>query len=350
MQKPLNREALVHGWNLDSARHTAATYLRGLATAAALAALLGSAGCMGLTSTKPLAPGGSDSASITVSPSTIAFGNVVVGTSDSQSVKLSNAGDASETISSVAPSGTGFAYTGLSAPITIGAGLSVTFTVSYHPAAAGAASGSISIKSSTATYKVALSGAGVSSAPQISASTGTVSFGNVTVGVPTSQPVVLKNTGNANLALSSVSASGTGFTATGGSGVTLAPDQSVTVTITFDPKATGSVSGGLKIASNATNSYSVTLSGAGVATPASQHSVALNWSASASPVNGYFVYRGTVSGGPYAKLNPSLDAAPSYKDSTVLGGDTYYYVVTSVDSTNVESTYSNQVSVSIPAP
>ncbi|HEX4001022.1 MAG TPA: choice-of-anchor D domain-containing protein [Candidatus Acidoferrales bacterium] len=316
---------------------------------------MGSAGCIGLTSTKPLAPGGtgtsgSSTASMNVSPLTIAFGSVVLGTSDSQWVKLSNTGDASETISTVHTVGYGFIYTGLSTPITIGAGSSTTFPVSFQPTKAGSSSGSISIESSSATYKITLSGTGVSSAPQLSASTPAVSFGNVTVGAPASQPVILKNTGNANLDLSSVSASGSGFTASGGSGVTLAPSQSVTVTVTFNPKASGSVSGDLTVTSNATNALSVTLSGAGVSSPSSSHSVALNWSPSASSVDGYFVYRGTISGGPYAKLNSSIDASPSYKDSTVAGGKTYYYVVTSVDTSNVESSYSNQVSVSIPSP
>lgn len=328
-----------------------------MAAALALAALLGSAGCIGLTSTKPLGPGstgdsGSSTASMNVSPVSIAFGNIAVGTTDSQYVKLSNTGSSNETITKVVPSGRGFIYTGLPTPITIDAGQSMSFTVSFAPTATGSSTGSMSVESSSATYKVTLSGTGVASAPQISANPAAVSFGNVTVGTPSSLPIVLKNSGNANLSLSSVSATGTGFTASGGSGVTLAPDQSVTVTITFDPKASGAASGGLTIASNATNSLAVTLSGAGIAASSSsaKHSVSLNWSPSASAVNGYFVYRGTTSGGPYAKLNPLIDTSANYKDGSVSGGTTYYYVVTSVDSSNVESSYSNQVSVTIPSP
>jgi hypothetical protein len=350
-------ETFQTGSALSSARRLAATSLRALAAAVVLFALLELAGCVGLTGSKPLAPGGkttgdSDTGSISVSPSTIAFGNVAMGTSNSQTVTLSNTGDASDTVTRVAVSGYGFIYYGLPTPITIGAGQSMSFTASFGPVSAKAISGSMSIETSSSTYTVSLSGTGVTSAPQVSASTSTVSFGNITVGTPSSQPVVLKNTGNADLKISSVSASGTGFTASGGSGVTLAPDQSVTVTVTFDPKASGSVTGGLTVASNATNSPSVQLSGAGVAASTSastKPSVALNWSPSASAVIGYFVYRGTTSGGPYAKLISSVDTAPSYTDGSVSGGQTYYYVVTSVDSSNVESAYSNQVSVTIPA-
>jgi fibronectin type 3 domain-containing protein len=123
----------------------------------------------------------------------------------------------------------------------------------------------------------------------------------------------------------------------------------VTVAVTFDPQATGAATGTLSVSSNASNSLlQIPLSGGGVSQPA-QSSVALNWSPSASAVIGYFVYRGNVTGGPYSKLNSSVDPSSSYTDSTVSGGQTYYYVVTSVDSSNVESAYSNQVAVAIPS-
>ena len=304
---------------------------------------------MGLTSSKPLAPGGStNTLSVNVSPSTIAFGSVVVGTSNSQAVTLTNEGSVSETVTTVKPSGYGFIYYGLPTPITIGPGLKVSFTVSFAPKSAGASSGSMSIETSQATLTVSLSGTGIASAPQLSPSTSNLTFGSVTVGTPSSLPVTLTNTGTGNVSISGVSASGTGFTASGGSGVTLAPNQSTTVTVTFDPNAAGSVTGGLVIASNAANSTNIALSGTGVAA-STQHSVALNWSPSATAVTGYFVYRGTISGGPYSKLFASADTAPNYKDSSVSDGQTYYYVVTSVNTSNVESAYSNQVSATIPS-
>jgi fibronectin type 3 domain-containing protein len=67
-------------------------------------------------------------------------------------------------------------------------------------------------------------------------------------------------------------------------------------------------------------------------------------------VVGYNVYRGSQSGGPYSKLNSALDANTTDTDSSVAGGQTYYYVVTAVDSTGLESGYSNQVQAVIPFP
>jgi hypothetical protein len=81
------------------------------------------------------------------------------------------------------------------------------------------------------------------------------------------------------------------------------------------------------------------------------HYVSLTWNASTSQnVAGYNVYRGTVSGGPYTKVNPSLVTGTVYTDSTVLAGQTYYYVCTTVDTNNNESAYSSPSSTIIPIP
>jgi fibronectin type 3 domain-containing protein len=62
------------------------------------------------------------------------------------------------------------------------------------------------------------------------------------------------------------------------------------------------------------------------------------------------VYRATISGGPYTLLNSSLVPTTQYNDANVQSGQTYYYVVTAVDSSNRESSYSNQSSATIPTP
>ena len=81
-----------------------------------------------------------------------------------------------------------------------------------------------------------------------------------------------------------------------------------------------------------------------------QHTVTLTWQAGSPNTAGYNVYRGTVSGGPYARINMALQAATSYVDNTVQAGNTYFYAVTSVDSNGMESAFSNQVTAVIPTP
>src|ERR1700756_1464121 len=73
------------------------------------------------------------------------------------------------------------------------------------------------------------------------------------------------------------------------------------------------------------------------------YSAVLSWTASTSAVTGYNVYRSTVSGGSYAKINSSMVAGTTYTDATAASGQTYYYVTTSVDSSGVESLNSNEV-------
>jgi fibronectin type 3 domain-containing protein len=127
----------------------------------------------------------------------------------------------------------------------------------------------------------------------------------------------------------------------------LTPNQSATVTVEFSPASAGAAGGSVSIASNATNSpATIAVSGTGAAIT---HNVTLTWGASVSAVSGYNIYRGTASGGPYTtKLNTSLIAALQFSDTTVASGQTYYYVVTAVNSSGVESADSNQTVAVIP--
>lgn len=99
---------------------------------------------------------------------------------------------------------------------------------------------------------------------------------------------------------------------------------------------------------------SVTITAANVssvnftATAQVPHTVALTWNPSTSTVSGYNVYRSTVSGTGFARINSSLVAVLSYTDLNVLNGTTYYYVTTAIDAAGVESTFSNQATAIIP--
>ncbi len=173
-------------------------------------------------------------------------------------------------------------------------------------------------------------------------------FGNVNDVATSSLSVALTNNGNANVTISGVSATGAGFSSSGVSaGTTLAPNQAAALTVAFDPATPGGVAGALTVTSSGSNSpAAISLSGTGVA-PAS---VALSWIASTSPdIAGYNEYRGT-SVGTYSKVNTSLVAGITYTDAAVQSGQnlTYYYVVTAVNSSGVESAQSGPASVTVP--
>jgi hypothetical protein len=96
------------------------------------------------------------------------------------------------------------------------------------------------------------------------------------------------------------------------------------------------------------NSSNGTTSAAGGAGQ-NKHAVTLTWNASSSPVVGYNVYRSTVKGRDYAKINAALvTEGLSYKDETVESGKTYYYVTRAVDAKGNESKNSTEVVAKVP--
>jgi pectate lyase len=83
----------------------------------------------------------------------------------------------------------------------------------------------------------------------------------------------------------------------------------------------------------------------GLSTTDGNSTVSLDWSDnSEGDLAGYNVYRSTSFGGSYDKLNTSLLSDSNYTDNTVTNSTIYYYVVTAVDTSPLESTYSSQVS------
>ena len=288
---------------------------------------------------------------IQVNPTSINFGNDVVGTILSQVLIIKNTGTATLTISQITATGSGFSVSGFSLPLNVNAGQQTTVTVAFLPTSVATVSGNVSVVSNapTSPTSVALTGTGIAAVLTLGINPTSLNFGNVTTGTSSAaQNVTITNTGNSNVTISQINLSGAGYTMTGGGApVTLTPSQTVTLVVQFSPTLAGAVSGSISIVSNATGSLAaVSLSGTGVAPV--QHSVALSWNASTSTVAGYNVYRSTVSGSGYTKVNSSLVAGLTYTDSTVQSGTTYFYVTTAVDSTGMESTYSNQVLAAIP--
>jgi len=86
--------------------------------------------------------------------------------------------------------------------------------------------------------------------------------------------------------------------------------------------------------------------------PPGTHSVGLTWDPSPSTnLQGYRVYRGQVSGGPYSPITSTLAAGTQqYTDSTVAAGGNYFYIVTSIDVNGMESGPSPEVNAKIPTP
>ena len=305
---------------------------------------------IGLSGTATTTP----TSALTATPSSITFGNVVVGTESTQTIRLTNSGNANAMVSALTPSVAAVSVSGLAVPMTLAPGASANFTAAFKPTAASSVSGKITVTSNTSdsSMPIDLTGTGEAALKQLAVSPTSVSFGSTTVGSSSTKQVTVTNTGNVDASISSVTVAGTGFSLSGsGTGVALNPGQSQTYTVYFNPKTPASDVGTLSVASNAPSSpMMVGLAGTAVSvTTPSSHTVALSWDRSSSTVIGYFVYRSSKPSGPYAKMSSSADSSTSYSDTTVADGQVYYYVVTAVDSSNIESSYSNQVSVTIPS-
>src|SRR5258708_11720438 len=247
-------------------------------------------------------------AAISLTPSSANFGSVAVGATNSQTIQIGNTGNSVLTITQASVTGTGFSTTSLTLPLSINPGQSSTFNAQYQPAAAGAASGSLTIVSNAPTSPsvISLTGTGVAATQVLSLSTNTVSFGNVDTGTSSTQTVTVTNTGNSNVQIFQITPSRTRYSLRGARvPITLTPSQKLTFSVIFGPTVTGTVSGGVAITSNATGSPSaITLSGSGVVPV--PHTVSLSWTASTSTVNGYNVYRSTTSGAGHTKLKGGL--------------------------------------------
>jgi hypothetical protein len=287
---------------------------------------------------------------ISVIPARVSFGNVTVGVTNTQMVAISNPGTANLSVTQVSPVGTGFGISGLTLPLSVPPGGSSAFTLSFTPSSASSFSGSLTLVNNalTSPLLIPLAGTGVSPVAQLSASPASLSFGSTITGASGTQNVTLVNTGNSSVSVSQISITGTGYSAAGFAlPVTLAAGQSTSFSVTFAPTTTGSLLGNLNVTSNATNSpLAISLSGSGAA--AVSHSVTLNWTPSTSPYAGFNVYRGSLSGGPYNKVNSALISATSFIDASVASEQTYYYVATEVESTGAESAYSSEVIATIP--
>jgi hypothetical protein len=179
----------------------------------------------------------------------------------------------------------------------------------------------------------------------------TVAFGDVTLNTAATEPVTLSSTGTEPVTVSAATVTGAGFGVSGISlPLTLNPGQAATLRVQFDPTVTGAATGQVALASNSSTNPSgvVSLGGTG---ESAAYQVDLTWDAPSSsevPVAGYSVYRELSGSSTYQLLNSSAVSQTAYVDTTVQSGQTYNYIVESVDASGVESSPSNTYRATIP--
>ena len=221
----------------------------------------------------PVTPG------LSISSASLVFGNVTVGSTATLSLTLSSTGTEALTVSAAAVSGTGFTLSNGNFPVTLTPGQTASLAVQFAPASAGPATGQLTITSDSSangTMVVGLSGTGTTvtptgpdPVPTLGVSALSLNFGTVAVNTPSLQTVTLSSTGTAPVTVSAATVSGMSFTDLGGSfPMTLAPGQSATLSIQFDPVAAGATTGQLSLTSDSSTGSMTVVSLSGTGTTA----------------------------------------------------------------------------------
>jgi hypothetical protein len=193
---------------------------------------------------------------VTLSPTSLAFGNVVLGvTSAGKNVTFTNTGGATLNISNIATGGD-FALITSTKPCgsTLAAGKSCIIKVTFTPTQLGARTGNLTItdNASNSPQTVPLSGTGN---PQATLIPATATYAAQKVGT-TSAAKVFTLANKQSVALNSIVPSTTGdFSVSATTCATsLAAKGSCTISVVFTPTATGTRTGSLSVADSAVGS------------------------------------------------------------------------------------------------
>ena len=210
------------------------------------------------------------SQSVTLSPTTLSFGNQVQGSSSAvKKVTLKNGQTSAITVTSISSSLSDYTQSNTCpvSPSTLGAGKSCTISVTFTPTALGARTGTLTVADtgSSSPQTVSLSGTGIAA---VTVSKSNISFGNEVIGVKSvaSKVTVMNNQATA-LTINSILTTLPDYTTTTTCPIgptTLAGHKSCTVSVFFDPTIAGSRNDTLTVSDNANVSPTVSLSGTGI--------------------------------------------------------------------------------------
>ena len=230
-------------------------------------------GCDGTAFVAKFALGSTSGPAANVTPSNLAFGQAVIGTtSSSKTITVSNNGGAALSISSIDVTGTNssdFNQTN-NCGVSVAANASCTIEVTFTPSATGARAASIVITDNAANspQTVSLTGTGSAGTTSATLSPTSLAFSSQVVGSSsTTQAITLTNGGTAPLSISSIAVAGANsgdFTQTDTCGSGVAAGSICTINVTFKPSATGTRSASVTVTDNAANSpQTVPLTGSG---------------------------------------------------------------------------------------
>lgn len=212
----------------------------------------------------PLWTAGTQITTASARPSALTFASQPVGTtSGAQTVTLSNTGGIALAATSISASAN-FSETDNCANTAVNGGGSCAIQVSFTPGQTGTSTGQLTINAniSGGQISIPLSGMGIS-AGIVTASPGTLSFGQIQIGTTSpSLPVTVENAGGTAIPLTSVTVTPPFVVATNGCSSSLAANSDCALSLTFAPTQAGDVNGSLVLTDDA-GTQTVVLSGTG---------------------------------------------------------------------------------------
>jgi len=203
---------------------------------------------------------------VSLSPSTVNFGQVEVGTTSAPlQVQAANSGGTVVPVTSVAITAPFTLASNSCGATSLAADTSCQLQVAFAPTQAGLATGTLTFVDGTGTQTVALSGTGAA-APTDSLSTFSLAFPATVSGqLSATQTITLTNSGD--LALTAISVSVTGaFQTSNNCGGQLGGHAACTISVVFAPTQVGSLAGTLTV-SDALRTQTAALTGTGIAPP-----------------------------------------------------------------------------------
>lgn len=208
---------------------------------------------------------GTSAGAVQVSPVSISFGTVEVGTTSSAlQVTLQNSGATAANITSIMATAP-FALASNACGTSIAANSACQLTVDFAPTQTGAATGSLTVVDDAGTQTVALSGTGAAP-PTDTLSPASLTFSGTIIGqLSAPQTVTLTNSGGEPLTGIAATVSGP-FQVSSNCGTQLAANASCAISVVYAPSTAGTQTGTLTVA-DALKTQTVALTGTGLLPP-----------------------------------------------------------------------------------
>jgi hypothetical protein len=201
------------------------------------------------------------------SPASLDFGSLLVGTTATLPVQVTNTGANPAVFSAISATGDYTVAAGScpSSGSSLAANSSCTVQVTFMPTTAGTRTGALAFATSASTNPLTVALTGVGTQSQLIVTPSALVFANIVVGVPATLSLTLSNTGTAPITNLSLAASGDYSVSVPCPLTTLLAGASCTIQVSFVPTAVGTRPGTLTVLSSDPGSpRTIPLTGTGI--------------------------------------------------------------------------------------